>query len=283
MESTIPDTLSAIERPRLCRLAVQIEPAQLRAVIWNTTEDASMVQFSLHLDPTKPVLRALEDAIYAAPVLLSDFAATDVLVFTPDYMVVHADAPLELCDELVGHCCLWPDDAVEREVMTDAVDALDVKVVWPEAQALLSFLARTFRNPRVMCHAGALLRYFCSKAHLGNNGKVYAHLYESGADRWVDVFAFKAGGVLQAAATHKLSSTDDAIYYILATMQQFGLDPKADEVLLCGNNGMRESVMPQLRRYAAYVMPLIFPSAAFRSGKDALKAPFPLITLPLCE
>jgi hypothetical protein len=46
---------------------------------------------------------------------------------------------------------------------------------------------------------------------------------------------------------------------------------------------LREAIMPELRRYINYVMPVIFPSAMFRAGREAMNAPFELIVLPLCE
>jgi hypothetical protein len=53
--------------------------------------------------------------------------------------------------------------------------------------------------------------------------------------------------------------------------------------LVCGDVALREQIMPELRRFVNYVMPVIFPSTMFRAGKEALNAPFELILLPLCE
>ena len=44
-----------------------------------------------------------------------------------------------------------------------------------------------------------------------------------------------------------------------------------------------EAVAPMLREYVTYVMPAIFPAAAMRIGMDAMKAPFDLILMSLCE
>lgn len=64
---------------------------------------------------------------------------------------------------------------------------------------------------------------------------------------------------------------------------QTGLDAATDNIYLCGDTSARLALAPELSRYAANVLPFIFPSAALRGGHDALKAPFPLILIPLCE
>lgn len=75
----------------------------------------------------------------------------------------------------------------------------------------------------------------------------------------------------------------DAIYYIMACRDMLKLDAQDNELLIAGDNSLRDAITPTLREYLAYVMPVIFPSSMFKAGKDAMKAPFDLIVLPLCE
>ena len=105
MNGYTPD-IPAIERPRLWRLALQLEPGLLSAVIWSTVEDSTLVHFSLQLDPTLPQAKALEEAVYAAPVLLSDFGSVDVVVRTNAYMPVPQGLDEETGESLVDYCCL---------------------------------------------------------------------------------------------------------------------------------------------------------------------------------
>lgn len=125
------------------------------------------------------------------------------------------------------------------------------------------------------------MRYFSRKTQLGNTGKIYAHI--TAEPPVVDIVAFGHDGALRLAVTKPVTAAADSAYWILACAREAGLDPASDEILLCGDNAARHELMPLLRRYAGYVMPVIFPSAAFRSGRDALNAPFPLILIPLCE
>ncbi len=283
----MPDTTPAIENPRLYRLALQVDTDALRAVLWSTVEDSTMLTFSLPLDPTLSGHKALEEAIYAAPVLLSDFAGVDIVIRTQAYMIVPGGLGDEALHTQADYCRLTvsddapsPDDSILHR---DTVPTLGLDVAWSLPADTDRFLARTFRNPRIHCHIAPLMRYFGRKSILGNSGKVYAHFNGQGASGAVDVIAFGADGTLACAFTHPTHSPTDSLYYIMAAMKYATLDAEADEVLLCGDASTRDTMMPMLRRYAAYVMPVIFPSAALRAGREAFNAPFPLIILPLCE
>lgn len=275
-EVTVP------EQPRLWRLAVQLEPGLMRAVMWSTVEDASLRQFSIPLDPTLGGHKALEEAVYAAPVLLSDFARVDVVVRTPTYMLLPGVADVGVAREALNYTCMT-DKSEEYEVYVDEISQEGVSVAWALDAGTAGFLARTFRNPVVQSHITPLLRYFGRKTLLGNSGKLYAHINECGGRREIDLMAFAPDGSLALAATHEVGADTDIVYYMFAFMKDAGLDVRNDEMLVCGHQPSRDALMPFLRRYAAYVMPVIFPSSAFRAGREALKAPFPLVILPLCE
>lgn len=281
MNGSSPE-IPTIERPRLWRLALQLEPGLLSAVVWSTVEDSTLRHFTLPLDPTVPSHKSLEEAVYASPVLLSDFGRVDIAVRTPHYVVSPQGLGEELGADILDYMCLLPDRPT-HECRLDAADCCDSDVAWPVDTDTAHFLARTFRNPRLMCHITPLLRYFSRNSRLGNSGKLYAHFSECGGSRQADIIVIGTDGKPLMAATHPLTGDDDALYYILLAMQQTGLDRLSDEILLCGHAATRDAVMPRLRQYAANVMPLIFPSAAYRAGRDALRAPFPLIILPLCE
>ncbi|MDE6612110.1 MAG: DUF3822 family protein [Muribaculaceae bacterium] len=281
MNGTSPDT-HPIERPRLWRLALQLEPGLLSAVIWSTVEDSTLRHFTLPLDPTLAGHKSLEEAVYAAPVLLSDFGRVDIAVRTPHYLTAPHGLGDDTAGKLLDYMCLLPEEP-HHESRTDSIESIDTDIIWPVEADTAHFLARTFRYPRLMSHMTPLLRYFGSKSRQSNRGKLFAHFTECGGRRQADIIAMTANGTPSAVSTHTLSGEDDALYYILLAMQHAGLDRRTDEILLCGHAATRDAVMPRLRRYAANVMPVIFPSAAYRAGRDALQAPFPLIILPLCE
>ena len=273
----------AIENPLVWRLTLMVDGCEaLRAVVSSTVEDSSLMHFTLPLDPTVPLLRSLEEAIYATPVLLSDFGKVEVLIRTDAYTLVPSALDAEGCRAAASIAALTADAGGPTCVMTDDTGTALARVVWTVADDVVAFLRRTFRNPDIMCHITPLLRYFSRKTLLGNSAKLYVH-FNPGAARTADLIVFNPEGSLECAASHPCPTDTDAAYFILATARACGFSMTADEILICGDGSMRDAIMPLLRRYAAYVMPVIFPSIAFRAGREALKAPFPLIILPLCE
>ncbi|MDE6135072.1 MAG: DUF3822 family protein, partial [Muribaculaceae bacterium] len=145
----------AIDKPRLWRLILMVDGTDaLRAVVTSTVEDSSLLQFSLPLDPSVPRIKALEEAVYAAPVLLSDFGRVDIVVRTDAYTI----APSELDEAACAACAsITALTAVASEsdrspvIMTDAPGTATAKAIWTLEPDTSSFLARTFRNPSVVC------------------------------------------------------------------------------------------------------------------------------------
>lgn len=286
-------TPANIENPRLWRLALELDGTDaLRAVVWNSSSEASLLQFTVPLNPTQPPIKALEEAIYATPVLLSDFLSIDVVIRTQAYTIVPAGISADNAEAIAAYACLTSEDGtVTIEDKTDITGRGDAAqpihgatVMWCIGAEIYNFLARTFRNPRIQCHITPLIRFFGANTLRGNSAKVYIHIVGTGTNRAIDIVTYDRAGTLVAATTHTVPTDNDAIYYTLATAQLVGIDTDAgDEILLCGDSAARTALMPQLRRYAPAVMPMIFPSAAFRNGREALNAPFPLVILPLCE
>lgn len=272
---------SSIDSPRLWRLALLLDGDSLRAVVWSTVREASMLQFSVPLNPTLPRLKALEDAIYATPVLLSDYLSVDIVVATKAYTILPPGSERELVRDVADYCALTDDDT--HTVNTDTIAGV-ATVAWTLDSDIDRFLRRTFRNPVIQCHISPLIKFFGLNKNRGNGAKVFVHLAGSAAAPEVDIIAFGHDGRLAIVATHDASSDNDVIYNILASAQLIGIDTGGgDEILMCGTAALRSRIMPQVRKYAAGVLPLIFPSAAFRNGREALSAPFPLVILPLCE
>lgn len=279
METKIPETAN-IEHPALWRLALQVDSEALRAIIWSTVEESSLVNFTLPLDPTLPPVKALEEAVYAVPALLSDFGRVDVVMRTERFLAAPTGLDSAAAGALLDYECITAGDS-EPAVRTDSTPEADI--LWCLDAAVANFFARTFRNPRLTSHMGALLSYFSRKTLLGNSGKLYAHFHQGTSLRTTDIIAFGADRRAALITSKECRSDEDALYYILAAMKESGLDLRSDEILLCGHAGTRDVLMPMLRRYAASVMPVIFPSAAFRAGRQALAAPFPLVIQSLCE
>lgn len=266
-----------IENPRLWKLFILLEPMALKALMLSTVDDAGIVVLNLALDPAAPSrLKALQEAVYASPVLTADFASVNILVQTDQYSLSPLELGSEIARESAEYCCIADEtDTLQVQEIVSCQTAL----AWAADTDMLNFLARTFRNPRVGTAMGTALQYFGTKSTSSNGAKVYAHF----GTEHVDVVVFDAASKLLAATTRPAPAATDAAYWILALPQELGLDMAETSVFLCGNATLRTSTAVVLKRFAPNVVPLVIPATATRGGTEILKAPFPLIILPLCE
>lgn len=265
-----------ISDPQLWRLAMRVEKLALQVVLYNTVEDNSLIYRKITLDQTATSpLKALEEAIYENQLLLSDFSRIDCVIDTNEFVVVPSEiSSIETQEKIMT--ASFPD--FKGEMMVSALPELDVAILMGVEREIIGFIRRTFNNPRLHHHLSPLCRYFSHKSKQGNTIKMYANLRAGN----VDLMAFSNNGLL-LANTFAYREPMDAVYYILSCRKMLGLDASTDELYLVGAPSQREAVAPVLREYIAYVMPVIFPSAMFKAGKEAMKAPFDLIVLPLCE
>lgn len=264
-----------IDNPRLWRLGIELTPQMLHIARTSTVTDASLRRSSIPLSGDN-YLKSLEEAVYATPELLADYGRTYIVVRTDSFTVVPRtldDAAAHLCCE--GACLV--DDDTPTDIIVD--DAEMAKVGWTLPSDIAGFLARTFRNAPLQSHITPLIRFFSRRTAIGNSAKLFAHIDGTS----LDIIVFGPDGKLIMAVTHRIDNDTDALYFIMACAKEAGMDVIADEILLCGDTDRRLSLIPLLSRYASRVMPIIFPSAALRNGREAFKVPFPLIVLPLCE
>lgn len=272
---------SAIDNPRLWRLTLGISPGAFDAVASSTVSDSTMQYMSVPLPiDEQNGHRKLEEAIYASPWLLGDFGKVDILFRTNDYTIIPNDfdnAGIEVCTDLTD---VRGDAANNNDTIID--DCGCCRLVWALPGSTRQFIARTFRNAPLMHYISPLIRYFNQCANAGNRAKLYVHATE-GATRRIDIFMFDNSGHLKVATSKEWNNDSDALYYIMAIAQLTGFDAENDELQLCGDSGLRQRLTSMLNRYVRHVLPLIFPSAALRAGREAFRAPFPLVILPLCE
>ncbi len=278
--STAPLTKDLVTDPGMWRLSMLIAGDGIDIALVSMVEDNSLIYRHIPLPDDETVrLRAFEDTIYGNPLLLADFGKTDILVRTRRFSVL----PVEISDTGVRRRILqefWPD-LDSFSIFTDSElvlpgdrDSISFAIPAP----LASFLRRTFPSARISHALTPMVRYFAHCSRLGRSGKMYVCLRKDE----IDMIAFTVGG-LRMAVTTSVSDIGDALYYIMAALHTCRFSPSDVEIMLCGDNSMREAITPVLRRFVGYVMPVIFPSAMFRAGKDAMAAPFNLILIPLCE
>lgn len=267
-------TKDMIDNPSLWRLSLEVDKEKVEVAINTPIEDHALIYRTLALDASMSTLSAFEDAIYDNPLLLADFKKVDVLVDTPRFTIV----PSEITDEEVREeiiRAVWPDPGYV--VVANSLPTGDTLLCAVE-EGMAAFVHRTFLDSEILHPMSVLVRYFSRISGLGNTSKLYCRLRKG----YVDVIGFSKGK-LCVATSIEADSIADIVYYILATAQTAGMNLDNDEIFIYGNSAQRDAAMEKLRDFARYVMPVIFPSQLFKSGKDALKVPFELIILPLCE
>lgn len=265
----------SIGDPRLWRLYLRLGEKRLDAMLYNVATDNTLIHRVFPLDNPDGRLKALEDVIYDNPILLGDFQSVDIIVESMTFTII----PAEITDPGLQRAIFdsqLPGN-LDCEMILSHIGEQNAVIAAGIDSETARFLRRTFNNPPLHHHLAPLCHYFYDKSRIGNAGKMYAHLREG----YLDLLLF-GRDTLRLANTYATRDTMDAVYYIIAARQQLGLNPDSDELLLAGDHNLREAVTPVLREYLAYVMPAIFPSTMYRAGKEALKAPFDLIVMPLC-
>lgn len=262
---------------RRWRLSVQVCPEAVEAVLRPVTPgatDKSMIWSRIPLSgAAASVAEAVQEAVYANPLLVAPFGKVDVLVrarrvaFLP---AEEADAGAEAAG-LLG----W--DAPAGSLFAAPADRLYTAVAATDP-ALLRFLRRTFDTAEPAHPLAVLARWFGSRSLMGNSGKIFVNLNPGRAD----VFVYNHLGL--AAATALPGSTPDELcYYTLALARNCGLASDDYEIHLAGDSAARTAAAAALRRFVSAVVPAIFPSALLAYGQKAIAAPLELTILPLCE
>lgn len=265
-----------IDRPEIRNLLLRISHDAIDVVIYSVVEDNSLIYHRLELDTTSSSrLSAIQNVIYDHPAILSDFRRVYCVLETRDYAIVPA-----LCrhpgQQKMLFDAAFPGNRLE--MTADETGLNNATVLCGIEPDLRGFINRTFQRVSTVSHIAALCRYAGMNATHGNKRKMIANVRRNSLDVVVT-----DGHRLLLANTFTYERPDDAVYYLLSTRQRLGLDPRNDEIILAGDHDSREALTQTLRNFVARVMPVIFPPQMFKAGKDAMLAPFELITLPLCE
>lgn len=268
-------TSDIIDRPELWRLYLEVSDDALEVVAYSTYQDQSLIHRRLPFDMASPsTQQALATIIYDNELLLADFSHISILIDTPRFMIVPDKVNDETAAAMVNS--LWGEDIT---MLTDRLPVPGVKLVTAADRPTAALLRRTYpavtpRNPM-----SQLITYFFNKDCLSNASRMYAHVR---ADGRLDIIIFDSRKLMMAN-TFRTANVDDMVYYTLLTAQNTGFDLRNDDLMIAGISDRRDSFQSVMRKYAAYVMPVVFPSQMYHAGKEALESPFELIVTPLCE
>lgn len=270
MEEAAPTALTVqmVENPSDYRLDVRFDRDRLDVMIFNPREDNSLIYRRLKLTPDRDgsVLSSLESTVYDNPLLLSDFSKITVVTASESFAVIPADFNADQAAQLTESPLLTP------------LGRLKAQIAFSVDPGIYGFFNRAFVNPEFTHTLAPLTRYFSDSRRHGNTTSMFANVE---SDR-LEVIVFDRHR-LTLANIYRFRAISDAVYIILSLRKILGMDSDSDEILLSGDRDSRMAVIKSLREFIPYAMPVIFPSAMFRLGRQAVDAPFDLSVLSLCE
>ena len=272
-----PLSCDTINNPSLWRLSLMICDTALEVVLRRIVGEPELITTRITLNTSLSHATAIEESIYANPLLLSQFGKTDVVIRSDKFQIVPTEVASD-ADAVEAILDLLPHPDGRPIAFISNIDKHNCVATFVD-RSVANFIARTFYSTKPISHLSALGRFFAHQSRLSNRAKMYVNLQFNS----IDIIAYNSLG-LTIANTLECDNDDNAVYYILAAGKASGFDFTVDEIFISGNSEWRASLMPTLRKFANYVLPTIFPSAAYSGDHhNALRAPFELITLPLCE
>lgn len=271
-------TTDLVADPGLHRMGLMVSERGIDIAITSRVRDNELIYrhigYPVGMEST---FKALEETVYANPLLTADFGRVDILLDTRRFFLVPADDADSIENRVE---CLYPHDKTDFDIETvvNEVDGGRVRLTSVIDRDMLRFLRRTFHNPTLTHRMAALARYYGLRSHFGNSGKVHVRI----APNRTDILAFGHAGLLMAN-TFDTAGAEDAVFYTVAATQRLGYDNDTDRVFVSGDRRLRDAFVTSVRRFVSYAMPEIFPAALTRLGDAACDVPFEILVLPLCE
>ncbi len=264
-----------IQQPELWTLQLSLSDKAIDYIVFTDAQDDSLIMGQIELDLSAgSYLKAVENAVYDNPLLLDDYRQVRVVVASQHFVVLPPSYDdFEAEDALRA---TYPD--CDGDVATCQLSRCGVGIAFEVPRGVVGFLQRTFSTPPVYHH----LHPLCEHYKRLNEGSEISRMFLNMGDSHMDMVVYK-GGNIQLANAYDYRSPQDAAYLALHVWDSLQLDRLTDEVQLTGDKAQRDAIAPILRNYIRYVMPAIYPAAAMRLGQNAMKAPFDLIMLALCE
>lgn len=260
-----------IENPELWRLSLMTGDKGISVFACPVVGEGSVISEYLPYDATvSSRASAIEDAVYANPMLLLPFRKVDIVFDAVKTAVV----PVDVQPDDFGRMLNLGSECVLREAPLDSRE----KLIYAVDRGVDNFVSRTYDMGSRHHVLEVLNRYCMRKKQSLAAARMYINI---GVDT-LDILVYNRLGLcaLQHVAC---TSADECVYRALAVFKQCGLDADYDEIVVSGNSERRHHLMAELSRFIANVLPAIFPSAAYHGDSTAHKAPFPLVILPLCE
>ncbi len=215
-------------------------------------------------------VRSLENAIYDNPLLLSDFAAVDIIIANSDAFVSPTSAA-EIREQMAN--AMLPDFSVPRRIEAESITNT-LEVVYTINEECYNFAARTFAAARFHHSLAIDAKYLYHRnARSGASAHLFA-LCETCEE--LALIDFDSAGNLRILSRPKVSTAEDCAYFILASRNNDN-----GPMSVGGSPALRNDVCALLRqmRPNAPVLPLTLPEDLLHLRRFAPDANFDMIFL----
>lgn len=249
LPTALPLTPDACPDASSRRLALEISADRIAVLVPGVDAEASAISARIALADA-PGIKAVEEAVYANPMLLSDFRSVSILLRSGNTQAV---------PQGFGPWLAPVDDNAEN--ICESLLAVGVEICGSYSGELMKFLRRSFNNPHIGNHMSHLCAFCVRLSRRSNRQRAYVQYF----DDKLDLLVFDKQS-LRLAASYPAATPDDALYWTLAGCETAGFSRSEGEMMLVAPPASRDKLQPLLRGYVNYVMPLIIPADLCREA-----------------
>ncbi len=264
--------------PRRHSALLDVDSSECRFIAFSNVESPSIVGGAMPYPGGMAPVPALEESVYANPLLLSDFGSMTIIYRAKRFMLIPSFVTDDqLAERLFREQYPVDNDLPAAQLLIDDWKGLGARLVYEVDSDELAFLRRTFNNPATRHPLSVEALYFAGRHGSRSGSRTLLSVGEGRAD----VVVLGRRGVL-CANSFAISGAMDAAYYALAVRQALELPPR-DELMLAGTAAARASLTPVLRRAVSFVIPAVEPPAVLSASKEVRALPFALKVAPFAN
>ena len=218
--------------PRGERLIIRISPGSLSF----TTTGAGQVNYERYaLKSSISMAANMREALRNTPVLEADYQHVAVMVDSPVLMMPSDLYNKDEQEELYGHTFTRLEGMT---VVSYVLPSLNAVALFTIHRDLRQVLTERFNNLSLIPAVAPVWNHLHQKSFTGVHQKLYGYFH----DHRVEVFCFQQNRFKFCNSYAIGNDPNDALYYLLSAWKQLGMEPREDELHLCGNLPEREQV-----------------------------------------
>lgn len=207
------------------RLILRLDERQMSALIVGP-ESVDPVVMAFNENLSELSVKAVENAVYDHPLLLSDYASVNIIFSTPEFFIIPETAGA-LAEEIAE--AMLPDAAGPRSVLSEKIGR-ELLIGYVADADLLHFLQRTFACAQFHHSLSVTANWLLKNAPAGMHALV-------NGDNDIALCSFRTDGSIRYLNRPQPVGPNDCAYYILVAS-----DPDEPVSLMTVNPEMRAAI-----------------------------------------